>query len=43
MALARWAVAGTGVNGCMQEQEETMYESAGELKVWRDMRGNTER
>ncbi len=32
MALWRWAVAGTGVNGSMQEQEETIIESAGELE-----------
>ena len=32
MALSRWAVAGTGVNGSMQEQEETVIESAGELE-----------
>ena len=38
-----WAVAGTGVNGCMQEQQEAIFESAGELEVLRDMRGNAER
>lgn len=38
----RWAVAGIGVNGSMQEQEETSFESAGELEGRRDMRGNAE-
>ncbi len=38
-----WAVAGTGVNGCMQEHEESKFESAGELEVFREMRGKAER
>ena len=32
----------TGFNGCMQEQEETIFESAGELKVLREIRGIAE-
>lgn len=43
MALCRWAVVGTRVNGFMQEQEETIFESAGELEVAREMGGNAER
>ena len=41
--ICKWAVAGTGVNGCMQEHGETkINESAGELEVLREMRGCTE-
>ena len=40
--ICRWAVAGTGFNGCMQEQQETIFESAGELKVLREIRGSAE-
>ena len=39
----KWAVATTGVNGRMQEQEETKDKGAGELKVVREMRGRAER
>ena len=39
----KWAVAKTGVNCRMQEQEETKEESAGELEVVQEMRGKAER
>ena len=38
-----WAVAEAGVNGSRQEQEEAMFESAGELMVTKEMRGCAER
>ena len=34
---------GQRLYGCMQEQEETKFERAGELKVAREMRGSAER
>ena len=42
MVFAGRRLQGTGVNGCMQEQEESIFESAGELRLLRESGGVSE-